>query len=218
MSGSMKIVEMTIPNAYRIIPEHYPDRRGRFHEAFRAGELSAMIGYPFVVGQANYSASCRDTVRGIHGTMLPPGQAKLVTCVGGAVMDVVVDLRVGSPTYGQYDVTYQDEDSGIAVYLADGLGHAFHALSDGACMNYLCSEEYVPGTMVEINPLDPDIGIRWQLTGQPIMSEKDAGALSLKQAEAAGLLPTYGECLAHYAALQANSLSRQPKDIQLRPI
>jgi NDP-hexose 3,5-(Or5-) epimerase len=210
MSGSMKIVEMAIPNAYRIIPERYADDRGSFHEAFRADQLSEVIGYPFVVGQANYSVSCRDTVRGIHGTMLPPGQAKLVTCIGGAVMDVAVDLRVGSPTFGHYEVTYQDEDSGIAVYLADGLGHAFHALTDGARMNYLCSEEYLPGTMLEINPLDPDIGIPWKLTGEPIMSAKDGGAIGLKQAAAYGLLPTYAECLAHYAALKANSRSPQP--------
>jgi NDP-hexose 3,5-(Or5-) epimerase len=207
MSGSLKIVEMTIPNAYRLVPERYPDHRGSFHEGFRAEELSEVIGYPFVVGQANYSVSCRDTVRGIHGTLLPPGQAKLVTCIGGAVMDVAVDLRVGSPTFGQYDVTYQDEDSGIAVYLADGLGHAFHALTDGARMNYLCSESYVPGTMLEINPLDPDIAIPWKLTGEPIMSAKDGGAIGLHQAAEAGLLPTYEECLAHYAALGANSPS-----------
>lgn len=205
MSGSMRVVEMAIPNAYRISPEHHPDRRGRFHEAFRADELSELIGYPFVVGQANYSVSCRNTVRGIHGTMMPPGQAKLVTCVRGAVMDVAVDLRVGSRTFGLFDITYQDEESGVAVYLADGLGHAFLALTDDACMNYLCSEEYVPGTMLEIDPLDPDIGIPWKLTGPPIMSEKDAGAIRLKQAEADGLLPTYDECLAHYVALKANS-------------
>ncbi|RZQ61303.1 dTDP-4-keto-6-deoxy-D-glucose epimerase [Amycolatopsis suaedae] len=199
----MTITETAIADAYRIVPKQYPDRRGRFHEAFRADALSEVIGYPFVVGQANYSTSCKNTVRGIHGTALPPGQAKLVTCVRGAVMDVVVDLRVGSPTYGMYDVTHQDEDSGIAVYLADGLGHAFIALTDNACMNYLCSEEYVPGTMLEINPMDPDVGIPWPLTGPAIMSDKDGGAVSLKQAEADGLLPTYDECVAHYAALKA---------------
>ncbi len=214
MPGSLKIVEMTIPNAYRLIPERYPDHRGSFHEGFRSDELSEVIGYPFVVGQANYSVSCRDTVRGIHGTLLPPGQAKLVTCIGGAVMDVAVDLRIGSPTFGQYDVTYQDEDSGIAVYLADGLGHAFHALTDGARMNYLCSEEYIPGTMLEINPMDPDIGIPWKLTGDAIMSEKDAGALGLHEAAAQGLLPTYEECLAHYEALKNNLPVRRPMGVE----
>lgn len=207
MAGSLTVTEMSIPNAYRIVPEQFPDRRGSFHEAFRSSQLAQVIGYPFVVGQSNYSVSCRNTVRGIHGTLLPPGQAKLVTCISGAVMDVAIDLRVGSPTFGQYDVTYQDEDSGIAVYLADGLGHAFHALTDNARMNYLCSEEYVPGTMLEINPLDADIGIPWQFAGDPIMSEKDANAIGLAAARDANLLPNYDECVAHYAAMGAGLAS-----------
>ena len=208
MARTMKTAAMSISDAYRIYPEHHPDRRGRFHEAFRADELSEVIGFPFVVGQANYSVSRRNTLRGIHGTSLPPGQAKLVTCVRGAVMDVAVDLRVGSPTFGAFEVTYQDEDSGIAVYLADGLGHAFLALTDDACMNYLCSKEYVPGTMIVVDPLDPDIGIPWNLSEAPIMSDKDAGGVSLKEAVSSGLLPTYDECLAHYAELRGSSTSR----------
>lgn len=199
----LRIVEMAIPNAYRIFPTRRPDLRGSFHEAFRAAQIEAAVGYPFVVEQANYSVSCRNTVRGLHGTLLPPGQAKLVTCVRGAVMDVAVDLRVGSPTFGRYEVTYQDEDSGTAVYLADGLGHGFLALTDNACMNYLCSTAYTPGTMLEINPFDPDIGIPWELSGPPIMSDKDAGALGLREAQDRGLLPDHQGCLAHYARLRA---------------
>ncbi|MER7109332.1 dTDP-4-dehydrorhamnose 3,5-epimerase family protein [Streptomyces sp. NPDC000229] len=193
---------MSIRDAYRIVPNKKPDRRGHFYEAFRADILTDIIGYPFVVGQANYSLSRRHTVRGIHSTSLPPGQGKLVTCVRGAVLDVAVDLRVGSPTFGQYDVTPQDEDSGTAVYLADGIGHAFLTLTDDACMNYLCSEVYIPGTMIEVNPLDPEIGIPWDLTQEPVMSDKDAGAPTLAQAQSLGLLPTYEECVAHYEALK----------------
>lgn len=199
----MKIVEMSIRNAFRLQPERFPDRRGQFFEAFRADTLSDAIGYPFVVRQGNYSTSRRNTLRGIHGTTLPPGQGKLVTCVRGAVLDVVVDLRVGSPTFGAVEMTRQEEDSGIAVYLADGLGHAFLALTDDACMNYLCSEPYIPGTMIEINALDPALAIPWGLTQAPIMSDKDAAAPDL--ADATGSLPTYDECLAFYAALKAGS-------------
>jgi NDP-hexose 3,5-(Or5-) epimerase len=203
MRGTMKITEMAVPNAYRVTPQPHLDRRGQFFEAFRAEELSEAIGYPFVVGQANYSSSRRNTVRGIHGTMLPPGQAKLVTCVRGAVLDVVVDLRVGSPTFGMVELTHQEQDSGLAVYLGDGLGHAFLALTDDACMNYLCSQPYLPGTMIDINPLDPEIGIPWGLTEPPIMSDKDAAAPGLAQALASGLLPGYQDCLSHYAQLAA---------------
>jgi NDP-hexose 3,5-(Or5-) epimerase len=201
----MEITELSIPNSYRLAPDRHRDRRGFFFEAFRADVLSGVIGYPFIIGQGNYSSSRRNTVRGIHGTTIPPGQAKLVTCVRGAVLDVVVDLRVGSPTFGAFEVTRQDEDSGVAVYLADGLGHAFLALTDDARMSYLCSREYVPGTMIEVNALDAEIGIPWGITEPPIMSDKDAAAPTLAAAVSAGLLPTYEECLAHYAALKLGS-------------
>jgi NDP-hexose 3,5-(Or5-) epimerase len=207
MTRTMKITEMSIPHAYRITPDRHPDRRGHFYEALRAGELSEVIGYPFAVGQVNYSLSRRNTLRGIHGTMIPPSQAKLVTCVRGAVIDVAVDLRIGSPTFGRYEMTPQDPESGVSVYLADGLGHAFLALTDDTCVNYLCSEEYVPGTMIEIDALDPSIGIPWGLSDRLVMSDKDAAAPTLAEAVAAGLLPTYEECLAHYEALGAGTPS-----------
>ncbi|WP_336210177.1 dTDP-4-dehydrorhamnose 3,5-epimerase family protein [Nonomuraea sp. LPB2021202275-12-8] len=203
MFHSTAVVETAVPGAYRVTPDRHPDLRGHFAEAFRADALSEVIGYPFAVRQASYSVSRRHTLRGIHGTTLPPGQAKLVTCVRGAVMDVVVDLRVGSPTFGAFDVTYQDEESGIAVYLADGLGHAFQALTDDARMSYLCSEAYVPGTMIVVDALDPDLGIPWKQDGAPIRSDKDAAAPRLTAAASRGLLPTWEECLAHYAALKA---------------
>ncbi|MFF0744457.1 dTDP-4-dehydrorhamnose 3,5-epimerase family protein [Streptomyces sp. NPDC004111] len=205
MFEAAHVTEMKIRDAYRIAPNKYPDQRGWFFEAFRSDILTDIIGYPFTVGQANYSLSRRNTVRGIHSTSLPPGQAKLVTCVRGAVLDVAVDLRVGSPTFGMYDVTPQDEESGMAVYLADGIGHAFLTLTDDACMNYLCSEAYVPGTMIEVNPLDPDIGLPWDLKEPPVMSEKDATAPTLSEAQALGMLPSYEDCLAHYEALRKRS-------------
>ncbi|MFE1174097.1 dTDP-4-dehydrorhamnose 3,5-epimerase family protein [Streptomyces sp. NPDC058773] len=193
---------MSLPNAYRITPVRHFDRRGLFYEAFRSTALTEAIGYPFEVAQFHYSLSRRNTLRGIHGTPLPPGQAKLVTCVRGEVLDVAVDLRLGSPTFGKYETTHQKAGTGTAVYLADGLGHAFLALTDDACVTFVCSEEYQHGTMLEINALDPDIGIPWNLGGPPVMSEKDAAAPTLAEAGEAGLLPTYEECLAHYEALR----------------
>ncbi|MFI6077410.1 dTDP-4-dehydrorhamnose 3,5-epimerase family protein [Actinoplanes sp. NPDC051343] len=197
----MEITPMSLSNAFRIRPQKIADQRGVFYEAVRADAISERIGYPFTVAQANYSVSHKNTLRGIHGTALPPGQAKLVTCVRGAVLDVVVDLRVGSPTFGEFEVTQQDEDSGVAVYLADGLGHAFLALTEMACMSYICSTEYIPGTMIDINALDPELGLPWGLTEPPIQSEKDAAAPTLREAAAAGLLPTYEQCLQAYAGV-----------------
>jgi len=195
---------MKVLDAFRVAPDKIADRRGVFYEAIRDGELSAVLGYPFRVAQVNYSVSRRDTLRGIHGTTIPPGQAKLVTCMRGAALDIVVDLRPGSPTFAMFDVTHQDEESGLAVYLADGLGHAFLALRENTCMSYLCSAEYVPGTMIDIDALDPDLALPWDLTGVPIRSDKDASAPALAEAHKAGLLPSYAECVAHYARLAAD--------------
>ncbi|MFJ4279551.1 dTDP-4-dehydrorhamnose 3,5-epimerase family protein [Streptomyces massasporeus] len=187
----MEISEMAVRGAYRITPDHLPDRRGLFFEAWRSSALTEALGHEFTVSQVNYSVSARNTLRGIHGTTVPPGQAKLVTCVRGAALDVVVDLRIGSPTFGMYDVTLQEAGSGIGVHLADGLGHAFLALADDTCMNYLCSEEYVPGTMIDIQALDPELAIPWGLTEPPIRSDKDAAAPTLAEAAERGLLPVY---------------------------
>lgn len=194
----MAIEEMKVKDAFRITPSQLADNRGRFFEGWRLSELTELTGQQFAVRQVNFSVSSRNTLRGIHGTMLPPGQGKLVTCVRGAALDVVVDLRQGSPTYGMFDTTLQEADSGIGVYLADGLGHAFLALTDDTCMNYLCTEEYVPGTMVDIQALDPELGIPWPLDGEPIRSEKDAAAPTLAEATARGLLPTYQQALDSY--------------------
>ncbi|WP_245681884.1 dTDP-4-dehydrorhamnose 3,5-epimerase family protein [Actinomadura kijaniata] len=195
MSG-IEIEEMSVAGAFRIRPTQIPDRRGRFYESWRFSELLQQAGHPFEIRQVNYSVSRKNTLRGIHGTTIPPGQTKLVTCVRGAALDVAVDLRVGSPTFGRFDVTLQEAGSGIGVYLADGIGHAFLALTDDTCMNYLCGAEYVPGTMIDVQALDPALGIPWELDGPPIMSDKDAAAPTLAEAAERGLLPTYEQARA----------------------
>ncbi|MFD9893908.1 dTDP-4-dehydrorhamnose 3,5-epimerase family protein [Amycolatopsis sp. NPDC059027] len=203
----MQITEMSIPDAYRITPDPVPDRRGVFLEHWRQSEFTEVTGYPLTIGQINYSVSKKNTIRGIHGTVTPPGQAKLVTCVRGAVLDVLVDLRVGSPTFGRYEITLQEAASGLAVYFAEGLGHAFLTLTDDTCVNYVCSTEYVPGTMVDIQAFDPAIGIPWNLSGEPVMSDKDKVAPTLHEAAEAGLLPTYEACRRIYRDLAARELS-----------
>jgi NDP-hexose 5-epimerase len=190
----VRISAMEVPGAYRIEPEPVPDSRGRFYELVRSSTLLADTGWEFAVRQVNFSVSRRNTLRGIHGTVVPPGQVKFVTCVRGLALDIAVDIRAGSPTFGHYDLTYQSPESGAAVYLPDGIGHAFLALTDDTCMCYLCSTEYVPGTMIEIDALDPDLALPWELTEPPIRSAKDAAAPTLAEAAAAGLLPTYEQC------------------------
>jgi NDP-hexose 5-epimerase len=190
----MKISPMAIRGAYRIEPDRIPDSRGQFFEAVRASELLAGTGWELAVRQVSISISKRHTLRGIHSTTVPPGQAKLVTCLRGRVLDIAVDLRVGSPTFGQHDVTDQSPESGPAVYLPDGVGHAFLALTDDAVMCYLCSQEYQPGSMIEVDALDPALALPWGLSEPPIRSVKDANAPTLAGAAAAGLLPTFTQC------------------------
>lgn len=122
----------------------------------------------------------------------------------GAVLDVVVDIRVGSPTYGQWEAVRLDDETRHAVFLAEGLGHAFMALTDDATVVYLCSTGYAPGREHGVHPLDPELGIAWPEGIAPVLSEKDAEAPTLAEAERAGLLPSYEECKAYYAELRGN--------------
>ena len=189
----MKISPLSIAGAFEVVPVQHSDSRGAFLEWYRFDALAAAVGHPLDLAQANLSTSARNVVRGIHFADVPPGQAKYVTCVSGAVLDVVVDIRVGSPTFGTWEAVPLDDEQRRAVYLAEGLGHAFCALTEGATVAYLCSTTYRPGHEHGIDPLDPELGIVWP-AGPPLLSTKDAGAPSLAEARAAGLLPRYDAC------------------------
>ncbi|MFJ9432469.1 dTDP-4-dehydrorhamnose 3,5-epimerase family protein [Streptomyces sp. NPDC101490] len=182
-----------IPGVLTLEPHHLTDERGIFYEGLRTDALTDMTEQPFVPRQINYSVSRRGTLRGLHGVTIPPGQAKLVTCVRGAVRDVVVDLRLGSPEFGTYETTSLHGASGRAVYIPEGVVHGFLALTDDACVSYLLSTPHVPGTQIDIDPLDPDLAIAWT-AGEPtdlrlLLSAKDRTAPGVREATAAGLLP-----------------------------
>jgi dTDP-4-dehydrorhamnose 3,5-epimerase len=186
---------LSIEGAWVYTPRIFHDNRGLFNEAYRIGEFTADLGYPLDLQQVNTSVSRRGVIRGIHYTQVPPGQAKYVFCPNGALLDVVVDLRVGSPTFGRWDSVRIDDQDRKAVFLEHGLGHAFMALSATATAVYLCTSSYVPAADRDVHPLDPDVGIAWPGSGEPILSAKDAAAPSLAQALEAGLLPSYAECV-----------------------
>ena len=195
----MQIRELSIEGAFEMTPTIHGDSRGAFLEWFRADELEAAVGHPFTLAQANCSVSAAGTLRGVHFADVPPGQAKYVTCAVGAVLDVVVDIRVGSPTYGHHETVLLDDETRRAVYLGEGLGHAFAALADGSVVQYLCSTPFAPAREHGIDPCDPALGIGWPRTdrdGRPmalLRSPKDTAAPSLAEARDAGLLPTYDE-------------------------
>ncbi|MFF8971306.1 dTDP-4-dehydrorhamnose 3,5-epimerase family protein [Streptomyces sp. NPDC014995] len=187
----MDVVESRVPGAFVFTPKQIRDERGAFFEALRCDRVEAVTGRPFRPEQINYSVSRRNTLRGLHGVAVPPGQAKYVTCVRGALRDIVVDLRVGSPTFGAHDVTLLDADSGRCVYVPEGVGHGFLSLTDDACICYVVSTPYVPGTQIDINPLDPDLALPWGFGEPPLMSEKDARAPGVQTALASGLLANW---------------------------
>ncbi len=202
----MKIQPRGIDGAWEVTPILREDPRGLFLEWYRFDELADAIGYPMRLAQANISVSARGVVRGIHFADVPPGQAKYVTCTQGAVVDVIVDIRVGSPTFGRCEAIRLDEVERRAMYIAEGLGHGFCALTDNATLTYLCAQTYRPGHEHSVHPLDPELGIDWP-TGTPVLSARDEAAPTLAQAQAQGLLPSYEACLAYYAELRR----RQPR-------
>ena len=201
----MQIRELSIPDAFEITPVQRADDRGVFLEWYRFDRLEETIGHPLTLRQANTSVSRKGVVRGIHFAEVPLGQAKYVTAPHGAVVDFVIDVRVGSPTFGQWDSVLLDTTDRRAIYLAEGLGHAFVALTDGATVSYLVSETYRPGVEFGIDPTDPEIGLVFPEVGDLLLSPKDTDAPSLAEAAQAGLLPTWDAARAYYATLATRS-------------
>jgi dTDP-4-dehydrorhamnose 3,5-epimerase len=202
------VEELGFDGAWIFKPQIHRDARGSFLEWFRGVEFAARAGHDLGLAQANCSVSRRGVLRGVHYADVPPGQAKYVTCVSGEVLDAVVDLRTGSPTFGRWATTRLDDTARHSLYVAEGIGHAFMALSDEAVVIYLCSEPYAPGREHGVHPLDPSIGIAWPAGIDPVLSPKDAAAPSLAEAEKDGLLPAYDACLAHYEQLRSLSDDR----------
>lgn len=201
----MKFRELAIADAFEITPAIHADERGHFLEWFKEGPFVDAVGHPLNLAQANCSVSRRGTLRGIHYADVPPSQAKYVTCLRGSLLDVVVDIREGSPTFGRWDSVVLDDAEHRAVYVAEGLGHAFLALTDEATAAYLCSAPYAPDREHALNPLDRELGIEWPPGIEPVLSAKDAAAPTLAQARAQGLLPSYDACRELYAALRAGT-------------
>lgn len=183
--------QLTVPGAWLHAPAVHTDDRGTFHETFRSAEFTEAVGGPFHLAQANVSVSRQGALRGIHYADVPPGQAKYITCLRGAVLDVAVDIRVGSPSFGSREAVELTESNHRSLYLAEGLGHAFLALTDDATVMYFCSEPYTPAREHTIHPLDPDLAIPWPKRTPLTLSARDRTAPSLAEALRAGSLPRF---------------------------
>lgn len=188
----MQIRELSVSGAFEVTPRQFPDDRGTFYEWYRFDSLAEAVGHPLDLRQGNGSVSRRGVVRGIHFADVPPSQAKYVTVTHGAVLDFVIDIRVGSPTFGQWDSAVLDTVDRRGLYVAEGLGHCFVALTDDAAVTYLVSEVFAPQREHGITPLDETIGLPMPFGhDQLLLSPKDLAAPTLLEAERDGLLPTW---------------------------
>lgn len=200
----MQIRELKIPDSYEIVPRQFGDDRGVFLEWYKAEALEQATGRSIALAQSNTSVSKRGTVRGIHFADIPPSQAKYVTATHGAVIDFVIDIRVGSPTFGEWDSVVLDDTDRKAIFLSEGLGHCFVALTENATVSYLVTDVYRPEREHGINPLDEQIALAFPPeAGELLLSPKDTDAPSLAEAAAAGILPTWDAARAFYDSLKA---------------
>jgi dTDP-4-dehydrorhamnose 3,5-epimerase len=189
----MKTTPLSIDGSWKIDFQRFDDNRGYFYESFKEEDFKTHIGRNFKIKQTNTSSSSKGSVRGIHFAMLPPSQAKLVQCQRGSIRDYVIDIRVGSPTFGKFEAVELSENSASAVFIEEGLAHAFVALENHTVVTYYVSEKYNPEREKGINPFDKTLNVKWPVL-ELILSEKDKQAISLDESKAQGILPNYDEC------------------------
>jgi dTDP-4-dehydrorhamnose 3,5-epimerase len=169
-----------IPDVVLIKPHVLKDARGAFAETFRASDFIA-AGLDLKIAQSNHITSERNALHGLHYQHAPMAQGKLIRCVAGAIFDVAVDIRTGSPTYGRWVGEGLSETSGRLLYIPEGFAHGFCTLSKSAQIVYHCTAEYSAEHAGRIRWNDPSIGIVWPVK-DPILSEKDTTAPFLKDA------------------------------------
>ena len=192
----MQVRKLRVDGAFVITPQVFEDDRGVLLTPYQEGAFTEAAGHPlFPVRLTACSRSRRGAVRGMHYTATPPGIAKYVHCSHGAVLDIVVDVRVGSPTFGQWDSVLLDQNTFDSVYLPVGVAHAYQALMDDSVVHYLASGTYVPGNEMPISPLDPALDLPFSRDVEPLLSAHARKAPTLAEAEAAGVLPDYARCL-----------------------
>ena len=186
----MELTPLGIEGAWLVQSPVWRDDRGFLREWFKTEDLNSVTGRDFAIEQANISLSSLGTLRGIHYSIAPRGQAKWITCVSGSIKDVIVDIRPASQTFGNWIELELNCDSGKAVFISEGLGHGFIALEDNTAIAYLVSTPFSPTEEFEINPLDEKIGINWGMELSELqISEKDKNAPTLAERLAEGKLP-----------------------------
>jgi dTDP-4-dehydrorhamnose 3,5-epimerase len=169
----LNIIETIIEGVYLIKPKIFKDERGYFFESFNQKEINKKTNVSFV--QDNQSLSSKDILRGLHFQKPPFAQDKLVSVIKGSVLDVVVDIRVNSKTYGKYIIEELNEENHHQLFIPIGMAHGFLSLEDHTIFAYKCSNFYNRESEGVIKWNDPDLNIKWPISN-PILSEKDENA------------------------------------------
>lgn len=185
----MDVTALDIDGSWIIHGRRFPDSRGWFQEWFKNSSLEGATGITFNPVQANISKSSEGTIRGIHYSIAPAGQGKLVTVMHGAIDDFVIDIRPSSSTFGSWRRVRLDAESGDAVLIDPHLGHAFQALTNDTIVSYLVTAEYNPSMEKGITPFCETLAIDWAPHHSDDVSPKDLGAPDLLTQRQAGLLP-----------------------------
>ena len=196
----MKTSALKISGSWIIEFQKFEDNRGYFYESFKEEDFRKQIGRQLSIKQTNTSSSSKGSVRGIHYALVPPSQAKLVQCQRGSIKDYVIDIRVGSPTFGEFEAIELGENSPTAIFIEEGLAHAFVALENNSIVTYYVSEKFNPEREKGINPFDKTLNVKWPDL-ELILSEKDKSAISLDEAKTKGILPLFDECKAFIKSL-----------------
>lgn len=170
----MEVIKTAIDGVVIIEPKVFGDARGYFFESFSQRDFDALVA-PVSFVQDNESRSSYGVLRGLHFQCPPYAQAKLVRCVSGKVLDVAVDLRRGSPTYGQHIAAELSEENHRQLFIPKGFAHGFSVLSESAVLQYKCDEFYAPQSEGGISILDKSLGIDWKIPeDKTILSAKDS--------------------------------------------
>jgi dTDP-4-dehydrorhamnose 3,5-epimerase len=171
--------ESTITGAWIIDPVRHGDERGWFQELFKFSTIKQSTGIDFFPTQINVSHSVQGVIRGIHYSIAPEGQAKYVSVMDGEIDDYIIDVRIGSPTFGQWERVRLSSTQGNSVLLGSNLAHAFQAVSAEATVSYAVTAEFNPEVEKAINPFCPRLAIDWNPDFQPLLSPKDELAPNL---------------------------------------
>jgi dTDP-4-dehydrorhamnose 3,5-epimerase len=196
----MRTTALKISGSWIIEFQKFEDNRGYFYESFKEEDFQKLIGRQLSIKQTNTSSSSKGSVRGIHYALVPPSQAKLVQCQRGSIKDYVIDIRVGSPTFGEFEAIELNENAPTAIFIEEGLAHAFVALENNTIVTYYVSEKFNPEREKGINPFDKTLNVKWPDL-ELILSEKDKSAISLDEAKSQGILPLFDECKAFIKSL-----------------